>query len=76
MDARPAPSSRDRVARYRAGKRDRGLRPFVLWLPDVNDPGYRARLADECRRLARLTREEQTMAADFSRLAARTEGWR
>jgi Protein of unknown function (DUF3018) len=75
VEARTA-SSRDRIARYRARQRDRGLRPVVLWLPDVNDPRYRARLADECRRLARLTREEEAIAAGYARLAARTEGWR
>jgi Protein of unknown function (DUF3018) len=52
------------------------LRAVVLWLPDVNDPGYQARLADECRRLATLTPEEDAIAADFARLAGRTEGWR
>jgi hypothetical protein len=74
MEARA--SSRDRIARHRSAQRARGLRPVVLWLPDVNDPAYRARLADECRRLARLTPEEDAMAADFARLAGRTEGWR
>lgn len=37
---------------------------------------YRDRLVHECRRLARLTPEEDTTAADFARLAGRTEGWR
>ena len=46
--------------------------PVVLWLPDVNDPAYRARLADECRRLAHMTAEEDAMAADFARLAEQT----
>lgn len=75
MEARAA-TPRDRIARYRAAQRARGLRPFVLWLPDVNDPDYQARVADECRRLARLTREEQDLASGFARLAARSEGWR
>jgi Protein of unknown function (DUF3018) len=52
------------------------LRPVVLWLPDVNDPAYRVRLADECRRLARLTPEEDAMAADFAQIAGQAEGWR
>ena len=69
-------SSRDRIARHRSAQRARGLRPVVLWLPDVNDAGYRARLADECRRLARLTSEEDAIAADYAVLAERTEGWR
>jgi len=74
MEARA--SSRERIARHRAAQRQRGLRPVVLWLPDVNDPAYQARLADECRRLAHLTAEEEAIADDFAQLAARTEGWR
>jgi hypothetical protein len=74
MDA--CPSSRDRVARHRAAQRKQGLRPVVLWLPNVSDPAYRARLAEECRRLAQLTPDEDAMAASFARRAARTEGSR
>jgi hypothetical protein len=74
MDA--GASSRDRIARHRAAKRAQGLRPVVLWLPDENDPLYRARLAEECRRLARLTADEEAVATGFARLAARTDGWR
>jgi hypothetical protein len=69
-------SSRNRIARHRAVQRQRGLRAVVLWLPDVNDLAYRARLADECRRLAHLTAEEDATAGDFARLAEQTEGWR
>jgi hypothetical protein len=57
-------------------QRQRGLRPVVLWLPDMNDPGYRARLADECRRLAQLTNEEDTLAGEFAYLTEQAEGWR
>jgi hypothetical protein len=73
MDARP--SSRERIARHRAAQRQRGLRPVVLWLPDVNDPAYQVRLAEECRHLVRLTPEEDAMAAGFAQLAGRLEGW-
>lgn len=69
-------SSRERITRHRAAQRKRGLRAVVLWLPDINDPGYRERLADECRRLALLTSEEDSIAAEFAGLAERTEGWR
>jgi hypothetical protein len=74
MDARP--SSRDRTARHRAAERERGLRRVVVWPPDVSDPAYRTRLAEECRRLAQLTPDEDAMAASFARRAGRTEGWR
>jgi hypothetical protein len=69
-------SSRERIARHRSAQRARGLRAVVLWLPDVNDAGYRARLADECRRLAKLTSDEEAMATAFAALAQQTPGWR
>jgi hypothetical protein len=69
-------SSRDRIARYRAAQSERDLRSYVVWLPDVNDPDYQARLAKECRRLARLTAEEETLARGFVPFGARTEEWR
>jgi len=74
MDARTP--SRDRIARHRAAQRAQGLRPVVLWLPDVNDPAYRDRLAAECRRLSRLTPDEEAVATGFAELAGRTDGWR
>jgi hypothetical protein len=67
-----AASSRDRIARHRARQRTWAAR-VVLWLPDVNDPGFWAQLADECRRLARLTREEEAIVAGFARLVSWTE---
>ena len=73
MDGRS--TSRERIARHRAAQRKRGLRPVVLWLPDDRDPAYRARIADECRLLARLTPDEEAIAAGFEELMSRTEGW-
>ena len=74
----PRPSSRDRIARHRTAQRERGLRAVTLWLPDVSDPGYRARLADECRRLAQMTAEETAIAEDFAQLGGpgTADGWR
>ena len=69
-------TSRERIARHRAAQKKRGLKAVVLWLPDVNDPGYRKRIAEECRLLNQLTADEEKMAAGFARLAKRTEGWR
>ena len=69
-------SSRVRIARHRATQRSRGLRPVVLWLPNLNDPDYRTRLAEECRQLAALTAAEEALAEDFAQLTARADGWR
>jgi hypothetical protein len=52
------------------------LRPHVVWLPNTRDPDYRARIADQCRRLADLTADEEGMASAFEREAAKTPGWR
>lgn len=68
--------SRARVARHRASQRARGLRPVTLWLPDPNDPAYRARMAEECRRLSRLTPGEDAMASAFEARIADTSEWR
>lgn len=53
------------------------MRAVTLWLPDLTDPGYRARLADECRRLAQMTGEEAAIADDFAQLAGpgAADGW-
>jgi hypothetical protein len=53
-----------------------GARPVVLWLPNTRNPDYRARLADQCRRLAQLTADEDAMASAFEREVAKTPGWR
>jgi Protein of unknown function (DUF3018) len=53
-----------------------GARPVVLWLPNTRDPEYRARLADQCQRLAELTADEEASAAAFEQEAAQTPGWR
>lgn len=69
-------STRIRVARHRISQRERGLRAVTLWLPDVNDPEYRARIDEECRRLAVLTPDEERMAEGFAQLAGQIPGWR
>lgn len=41
---------RERVARYRAQMRAKGLRPIEVWVPDTTRPGF----AEEVRRQAEL----------------------
>lgn len=73
---RVAKTSKARVARLRARRRANGLRPVVLWLPDTSDTAYRARIAKQCRALARLTLDEQAMAAAIEHEAVQIPGWR
>ncbi len=49
---------------------------MTIWLPNVNDAAYRARLADECRQLAKLTPDDEAMASGFETLAQHIPGWR
>jgi hypothetical protein len=41
-----------RVQKRREAMRAQGLRPVQLWLPDTRDPAFRAKLAEEGRRIA------------------------
>jgi hypothetical protein len=41
-----------RVQKRREAMRAQGLRPVQLWLPDTSDPTFRAKLAEEGRRIA------------------------
>jgi len=61
MDAQAAPH--ERTARHRTTQRARGLRQVGLWLPDVTNPAYQARLVESYRRLADLTPDETPNAA-------------
>ena len=65
-----------RVSRLRNRRRAAGLREVALWLPDTRNPAYRARLAEQCRRLSQLTADEEAMADAFEREATRIPGWR
>jgi hypothetical protein len=47
-----------RAARFRDRQRAKGLRPATIWIPDIRDPVYRARLDAACRELASLTPTE------------------
>ena len=47
-----------RAARFRERQRAKGLRPATIWIPDIRDAGYRARLDAACRELATLSRAE------------------
>ena len=44
-----------RATRFRDRQRAKGLRPATIWIPDIRDPAYRARLDAACRELAALS---------------------
>jgi hypothetical protein len=47
-----------RAARFRDRQRAKGLRPATIWIPDIREPAYRARLDAACRELAALPAAE------------------
>ncbi|HTW69102.1 MAG TPA: antitoxin MazE-like protein [Acetobacteraceae bacterium] len=44
-----------RATILRDRQRAKGLRPATIWIPDIRDPAYRARLDAACRELAALS---------------------
>jgi hypothetical protein len=48
-----AASSRERMARYRARMRAKGLKPVQIWMPDTNDPAFLAKIRRQCLNAAR-----------------------
>ncbi|HEY7576486.1 MAG TPA: antitoxin MazE-like protein [Acetobacteraceae bacterium] len=51
-------TARTRAAKFRDSQRAKGLRPATIWIPDIRDPAYRARLDAACRELAALASAE------------------
>jgi hypothetical protein len=53
--ARPASSSKktstERVRKFRAAMRAKGLKPYTLWLPDTKDPVFLAECDETARKI-------------------------
>lgn len=66
-----------RAARFRDRQRAKGLRPATIWIPDIRDPAYRARLDAACRELAALMPAEADAdaAAGLADAFTYTAGW-
>jgi hypothetical protein len=65
-----SPSAR-RVAAYRQRMRGAGLVPKTIWVPDMKDPPFLARLDRECRLIAAA---EGARASDDAEATALMEG--
>ena len=66
-----------RAARFRDRQRAKGLRPATIWIPDIRDPAYRARLDAACRELAALSpaEAEADAAAGLAGAFEHMSGW-
>ena len=66
-----------RAARFRDRQRAKGLRPATIWIPDIRDPAYRARLDAACRELAALpaAEGEADAAAGLADAFKHMSGW-
>jgi hypothetical protein len=65
------------AARFRDPRHAKGLRPVTIWIPDIRDPVYRARLDTACRELVALSSLEADAgaAAGLADAFKYTQGW-
>jgi hypothetical protein len=63
----------ERLKRYRDKLRQRGLRPVLIWVPDMRRPGF----ATECLRQSELIKSDahEKEVLDFLEQAADRESW-
>ena len=61
-NSQPRKTSRERTRTYRERLRARGLKPVTIWVPDLNDPKVRERIAQECRQLDQSEDEKEVLA--------------
>jgi hypothetical protein len=62
MAASKPNTSRERTRAYRERLRAKGLKPVTIWVPDLNDPEVRARIAEGCGRLDQSEDEREVLA--------------
>ena len=55
------------MASYRQRKRDAGLRPVQIWVPDVTTPGF----AEACHRQARAIAKSDPGGDEITRIGAK-----
>jgi hypothetical protein len=70
-------TAKTRAAKFRDRQHEKGLRPATIWIPDVRDPAYRARLDAACRELAALApaEAEADASAGLADAAKHMSGW-
>lgn len=70
-------TARIRASKFRDRQRAKGLRPATIWIPDIRDPAYRARLDAACRELAALppAEAEADAAAGLADAFKYMSGW-
>ena len=54
-------SANDRMERYRERKRQAGLRPVQLWVPDTRVPGFAEEVRHQCERINKVDEQEGIM---------------
>jgi nicotinamide mononucleotide adenylyltransferase len=62
MAASKPNTSRERTRAYRERLRAKGLKPVTIWVPDLNNPEIRKRIAEGCRQLDQSADEQEVLA--------------
>ncbi len=58
-----APPRQDKFRAYRERKKAAGLREVRIWVPDIDSPDFKQRLADQIARINGSADEEALLAA-------------
>lgn len=66
---------RERVGKYRARMRKRGMRQVTIWVPDTRSPAFVKETRRQLKLMAAADRKDRDLMAALERLAAETEGW-
>ena len=62
-----------RVRKHREKMKAAGLKPVTIWVPDVNDPEFKARVAREIK-LINASADEKAILEELSNIEI--EGWK
>ena len=63
-----SPDKQDKFRRYRARKKAAGLREIRMWVPDINAPGFKEKLAKQIAAI-NVSKEDREIFEDMQRMS-------
>ena len=66
-----SPDKQDKFRRYRARKKAAGLREIRMWVPDINAPGFKEKLAKQIAAI-NASKDSAEIQAEMDEMTAET----